>query len=467
MMNTRDSAIERADERGSALVSVLLLLMVMSALAAALGVSGQTETLVARNHHSAAQAEAAAEAGLSHAVQVVLDNIADWDVNGFASVDAAIDALLLGPDGASGTTATDADNGSLEDTVGRPMPGGFPLGVRQDVSGALNAEYEALVMDEDDPDRGTVPDVSLIGEDGNAITDLNRRLVVRATGYAADNTTVVLEALINSIPLPAIVTEGDLTISGNPTIAGTEGSVHSNSNLTISGSPSVAEDATASGSYTETGNPTVGGTSGGGHTEVSIPAVRASDHLTKADWILNDNGVITEQGGAIVCDASSDTSACEAVYGWVFAGANGWVISGNSDTAGEGTWYVEGDAKISGNPGTSVDPLSITIIAEGSIEISGNPDLAPNYPELTFVTDGDLMIAGVLEIPYTAVGQMLVHEQLHISGNPTITGQIIVEDATSVDNLVLSNQISGNPTITYNGTLGTDTFVVTGWREIR
>ena len=41
-------------ERGSALV----------------GVSGRTETLVARNHHSGARAQAAAEAGLNHAVQV-------------------------------------------------------------------------------------------------------------------------------------------------------------------------------------------------------------------------------------------------------------------------------------------------------------------------------------------------------------------------------------------------------------
>ncbi len=100
-------------ERGSALIGVLLLLMMMSALAAALGVSGQTETLISRNQRAAAQAQAAAEAGLNHAVELATTYIFEWKANGFPDADAAIDALLLGPDLASGTVATDADNGGV------------------------------------------------------------------------------------------------------------------------------------------------------------------------------------------------------------------------------------------------------------------------------------------------------------------------------------------------------------------
>ena len=186
---TRQWSAVGPDERGSALVGVLVLLMMMSALAAALGVSGHTETLVARNHQSSAQAEAAAEAGLNHALQVTIDNIRQWDTNGFADVDTAIAALLLGPDGASGTADTDADNGSLGAF-------GIPIGARVDIPGGFNAQYEARMMDEDDPARGVIPAVALIAEDGNPLVDANNRLVIRAVGYGQDNTSVVLEALI-------------------------------------------------------------------------------------------------------------------------------------------------------------------------------------------------------------------------------------------------------------------------------
>ena len=48
-----------------------------------------------------------------------------------------------------------------------------------------------------------------------------------------------------------------------------------------------------------------------------------------------------------------------------------------------------------------------------------------------------------------------------------IIGQIIVENAASVDGLVTDNEINGNPTITYNGSLGSGVYVVAGWRDIR
>ena len=62
----------------------------------------------------------------------------------------------------------------------------------------------------------------------------------------------------------AILTDGDLQISGNPTIAGTCGNVHANINLTILGNPTIAGDATATGTYSASGNPIIGGYSGSG-----------------------------------------------------------------------------------------------------------------------------------------------------------------------------------------------------------
>jgi hypothetical protein len=123
---------------------------------------------------------------------------------------------------------------------------------------------------------------------------------------------------------------------------------------------------------------------------------------------------------------------------------------------------VEGPVEIAAN-----STLNITIIAEGSIDLSGSPTLTANTDELLFVTDADLDISGGVETDVVAQGQMLVHEQVSISGNATLGGQLIVEDATSLDPLVDVNSISGNVTIDYNGTLGSNLFFVTGWREVR
>ena len=275
MTMTQHSIVHRPGERGSALIGVLLLLMMMSALAAALGVSGQTETLVARNHQSAAQARVAAEAGLNHAAQVVVDDLRPWQANGFASVDAALDELLLGPDKVSGSEATDADNGSLA-ALGL---GNF-LGDKVGIAGAINVEYEARIMDEDDPARGTAMHLLLDDgdatndEDGDPLNDANRTLIVRAIGYAPDNTSVTLEAVIAPLPLPALVTGGDLTIAGNPTITGSAGSVHSNAALEISGNNALLSgDASASGTL-DCKDPCsqVLGTTTEGAAELALPA---------------------------------------------------------------------------------------------------------------------------------------------------------------------------------------------------
>lgn len=458
MTMTSPSHVDRPAERGAALIGVLLLLMMMSALAAAVGVSGRTETLVARNHQSAAQAKAAAEAGLNHAVQVVIADIREWQPNGFANVDAALDGLL-------------AAAGSLEAVEGW----GVPIGTRIPIAGAsAGVEYEAVIMDEDDPARGA--DATQIdgdgdatnNEDNNPLNDANRKLIIRASGFAQDGTSVVLEAVIAPIPLPAVVTNSDLDISGNPTITGTNGSVHSNGDLTIGGnSAAVTGNASTSGELT-CNDPCdqVQGTATEGATPVPIPTVRASDYRFWADYILTDAGTVTDPSGAVLCTAGNNGNGCRNTYGWSFDGPAGWSV-GATGTPLDGTYYVEGGATISGSPGTSSDPIQISIIAEGSIDISGNPDLVPDTPELLFVTDGDLEISGGVASPLTIQGQMLVHEQLKISGNPTLSGQFIVEDAANVSTLVTSNQISGNPTIVYNGSLGTGLFSVVAWRDVR
>jgi hypothetical protein len=109
------------------------------------------------------------------------------------------------------------------------------------------------------------------------------------------------------------------------------------------------------------------------------------------------------------------------------------------------------------------------MIAEGSIDIQGNPDFTADTPELLLVAGGDLEISGGLDLgdPLTAHGRILVHEQIKFSGNPSLAGQVIVENAPSVSTLVTENELSGNVDIIYNGGLSTGSYDVTGWREVR
>ena len=129
--------------RGAAVVTVLMMLMILSALGTAMTTSGQTELMVARNTVSAAQSHAAAESGLNHAVELAIPNLQQFNANGFANVSAAMSGLLLGPDGLSGTQATDADNGSREVLdIPRP-PAVLALGAANDIT------HEARVFDND------------------------------------------------------------------------------------------------------------------------------------------------------------------------------------------------------------------------------------------------------------------------------------------------------------------------------
>ena len=174
-----------------------------------------------------------------------------------------------------------------------------------------------------------------------------------------------------------------------------------------------------------------------------MPEVSASYYLSDADFILTSGGTMTDQAGTALCDTSGGkkSSTC-----------NDWSF----DT---GTYYVEGPVKITGSSGTAGQsakggtPVQLTVIAEGSIDVSGSPSITADTSDLIFVTDGDLEISGNMDTS-SGGGQMLVHEQVKITRNLTHDGQVIVQNTTSVDDLVTANVLQGNGTITYSGRYG-------------
>jgi len=127
--------------------------------------------------------------------------------------------------------------------------------------------------------------------------------------------------------------------------------------------------------------------------------------------------------------------------GWKYSSGSPakWDFSGN--TAYDGTYYLEGEVKVSGNPGSLLTPWNVTIIATGKIEVSGNPHFNVHSVDTLLASEDEIKISGNFTM-YEA-GAIAAGGKIEISGNPTIIGSIIGGGSAE-------NKISGNPTITYN-----------------
>ena len=453
-------------ERGIALVVVLLLMAVLSGLATGFAMNGKVESSMAENEAYYAGARAAAEAGINRATAAIR---LEQNINLLAGVDGLVDAANAG-------AAVNADNGD----VGFLLTGAAPYAL--DAAGQYS--YSIEILDDDDPVlyNGvalTAAQLLAMGaEDGSAATDVNTRLILRASGFGPSNTVVRLARVLLTtiIPIPgstvnpAILIDGDVSIDGNINLLGEYGSIHANGDLTVNGmSATVEGDATASGDFTGNNNFAAGGQQGGGYSNINVPEVTSADYAGIADYILHDDGSTTLADGVTACGAT-----CAL---WTFSGGT-WELAGND--APEGTFYVEGKVSISGSPkGPGNTALNVTIIATGTIDVSGSPKFTPdddNNPEaIQFVTDGDLKLAGSgdLDDPTQVEGQIFVREQIQTNGTIDFQGRIIVQNDADLFDDVITSSFGGTPTITYQGSLPgyvipptTEyTYNVTGWIE--
>jgi hypothetical protein len=462
-------------EQGIALVVVLLLMAVMMGVATGFAVNGRIEGAMAENEVYFAGARAAAEAGLNRAIEAVTNND---DTAWVSGQDGAVDAL-------DASASVNADNGSL----GFLLAGTSPYSL--DAAGDYT--YTVHIYDDDDPilysTALTADQLLAMGEDGSAYTDANSRLILRATGFGPKNTQVTIARVLESLSFTsegetiltnaALLVDGGLTISGNPSFLGTHGSVHANGDLDINGSSTyVEQDATASGTFTANEGWEAGGTQGGGTPTVTVPDINAADYFYLADFVLAADGTLQDAAtGTVLCTANDNNAGGCNGYGWRFASGT-WRVANNENSMTSGTYYAYTDVRIEGSPGSSKTPAAVSIISEGNIEVSGTPYFTPENPNhIQFVTNKDLKLSGNVDAdPASAVeGQSLVREQLMISGNPELRGQIIVQDVESISDLVTTNTVSGNPVVTYNGSFGgiptvipgetTYTNNVSGWIE--
>jgi hypothetical protein len=433
-----------AREQGMALVAVMLLLMAMSALAAALAISSTTETMIARNHQNAAQARAAAEAGLSHAIDITLDYLAVWQGD-FASVDLAMDALLTDP-AMYIMGFDDVEAGVILAGTGTTFSS-----IALSVGSFSSIFYEATLIDDDDQAARDITlsadDLMRMGEpDGDPDDDQNQTFVIRAIGYAGGSAVSAIEATIGPRSMPGLLTDGDLELAGNVTLAGDQGAAHTNGDFYHKGgSWSASQGCTASGDSDDDDCEE-------GSATIALPDTSADDYLSLANYILHDNGEMT----TVSTGVTGTCSPCAG--GWTFSSGT-WRLNGTlTSPAAASAFYVETSVQLSADN-------RVTIFSTGSIT-AGNGDWEPSLAGLLMVMDGDMSETGNPNLGTAGnPGLIVIGEQLDLGGNVTIYGAVIVRDASNASSDVTANSLSGSVSITYDGGLDGRFFSVSAWRR--
>lgn len=453
------------NERGIALVVVLIMLGVMTIIGLGITSMGMLATTVTVNTRETASAFAIADAGIAHAKRILLwqewpsPNVFLQNVNG---------------------TACDGDE--LSAAPPAPLPVGFPAAPDDFIAAAGRAfgggTYRVFVCDDDLTDRDPLTNIL----DLNPNVDVNRRFLVRVVGVGANGATATIEQVYGSEDMPAVIVNGNVVATGNPNFMGAAGSLHGNGTLEIAGNACAQQYFSAVSDVTITGN-----SAGGGATcdeddidarpdsaPVNVPSLDADMYKAQADFWLESNGSCYNglTGNPMGCPAD-----------WAFnAGSSTW--SGGSGIP-QGTYWVNGNISLAGSPGSPAAPLPLTLLARGWVDVTGSPRTQPdlfvtglgtNPVGITIMAGTDIRLAGNSTQLFDAV--YYARHQVDVAGTPLITGQLMaLNQADTVypigtgTNLVpLGNDgrmvISGSPTINFNGN-GMQSMRAQQWRECR
>jgi hypothetical protein len=445
-MPTTSVRVRIRNEKGMALVGVMLLLILASGVCAALAVSGKTETMAAYNLDTSAQARAAAQAGLTASAEVLIDYLKDTTLD----VRTAMTVVLRGPDGDALATV---DNGSLYSINGAAT--GLPtVGVKEELNNITGVSYTVQVLDDDNwSARGVNPAGSNAGieEDGSLYNDDNKKIAVRAIGFGRNNTTVVLEGIISRPELGGIVVGANLIMGGAASsVTGTGAGVHANGSIDTNGNPLVEGTVSASGIVD--GHPDAEAILEG-QDPISIPPINAADFLKFANWRLTPAGwVQTKVAGAWVnhCNAASVSCAAAGNGGVSYSGGV-WEI----ESTASGCYYAEGDVTAGGS-------FTASVYTTGDFSIGSHFDIiaAASSLGVALVSDGDIFIDGGSDV----TGSIYARETVEFGGNHTIIGQVVAENRS---NPAAENWFHGNVDITWNGDTMIGNFGVSSWREVK
>ncbi|UCC74731.1 MAG: hypothetical protein JSV86_09325 [Gemmatimonadota bacterium] len=428
----------RSSESGIALIAVLLGMALLTVIGAALTAIGIVEFRTAINHRSATRALLLADAGANHALALM---------RGPLSTLTYTDVIR----GADGSVAT-LDDGVLS---------GFGLDAFDEVpdTGVVLGKGRYFVRLENDP----------ADPSGDPYTDSNHRLVATCRGETRDGGAAEVGIVLAAPSFPAIVSNGDLTLPGNPEVLGPCAGVHANGTLSVSGHPTVDGPATYSDAvvlngtiYNTNGSIVVPAYAG----QVEVPYHDPDEYRDQADYELRDGWVIN-----VGQPRDSTFATGSGVHGWNWnAGQGTWSLAGNK--AAGGTYFVNGNVEVTGNAGSDGDPLKLTIIATGSVKVAGNPKIEADHPDgILILAGGDVDIAGNASgITLSYAGLVYAGGQCQVNGTPSVGGHILCYDGPDplgAADLVSDNKVNGTPTVTYDCTGERRRTMVASWWENR
>src|SRR3989442_240130 len=311
----------------------------------------------------------------------------------------------------------------------------------------------------------------------------NGSLQVTSTGTASNNAQAVIAGLVvlgPYVPEDAVTADQNLTVSGNATIAGTNGGGHAKGNHTHSSPPSINTNATAYFNYTATGTPNVNGVAAGNQTIAAIPLMQASMFSASHDFRLSWDGNVYNQagiaqplsGGSWNCWSFSSTAPTTKKKKKKASTVSPttppvWTLSCPSTI--NGTLYFQTDVSIPTSLGTTQTPWVTTLIAEGSIDLTAQSVIA----RAPTVADGALFKAGTQNFLFISnedihigslsggnlTGAVAAYGQVGIEGNPTMYGYVVAQDGSNLSGLVTANSLSGGVNLTLNRVLSISTLL--------
>jgi hypothetical protein len=420
------------------LIAVLLGMALLTVIGAALTAIGIVELRTAINHRSATRALLLADAGVNHALALMRGPLSDFTYSD----------IVRGDDGAPGT----ADDGVLV---------GFGVSAFDEIpdTGVALGDGRYFVTLENDPQDPS----------GDPHVDSNHRLVATCRGETRDGGVAEVGIVLAAPSFRAIVSNGDLTLPGNPDVLGPCAGVHANGVLGVSGHPTVDGDATAAEDINLSG--TIYDASGGIvipelSGRIEVPDHNPLDYLGQAEYELRNGWVVTVRPPR---DSSLATGS--SVRGWKWNAAQGtWSLAGKK--AEGGTYFVHGDVEVTGNAGSDGAPLEITIIATGSVKVAGNPKIKAAHPDgILILAGGDVDIGGNASgITLSYAGLVYAGSQCQLHGTPSVGGHVLCHDAPDppgAANLVTNNRVNGTPTVTYDCSGERRRTMVASWWESR
>ena len=494
-------------ERGVTLILTLLTLGLMLLLGLALTMSSMSGVIVSGSYERDTRSFYIAEAGINHALSIFRGINGDPNNTGTLTGDLNGDGRFDFSDVLYGSSASQGqlliDSHYIPSTYTIIPSGGLTIG-----SGINGGTYTVRVFDDDNPvvnfaSPGLPPNEGNAGT-ADPLVDHNNRLIVRSIGTAATGARTVIDAEIGFIVFPALLTQGSISLSGNSTISGQYGSVHTNTNLSLSGSTSIAQSATASGTISQSGSPSVGGFESGNQPVIPIPDLNpfpaAGDVLpqnffiSKADLVMVKNltdltdawtklgypvaslpASVPASGYAI--RTSDQTLQTPSTYGWSLSGTT-WSPSGAA-AGNNQAYFAYGDMDINGGTYT------MTVVATGHYHVNGNaaftpywagsraialPGIQPPFAkiDLLFLAGTDFWMNGNASESITYNGVIYAGEQVKLLGNATFYGQVLAKDRSSSDSYITADDVQGNFTLNFNnstGVLGSITLIA--WRQVK